>query len=352
MRKVENSEFPEADRVDGCPHPRQTYKLLGHQAAEKLFLSAMENGRQHHAWLITGPKGVGKATLAYRMIRYLLGAKPLLEGSLDCDANDPVSQRIAAQGHGNVFVLRRPYDHKTKKIKSEIPVDEARKLKEFLTQMPSEAGWRIVLVDSMNEMNRNSENSILKSLEEPPEKTMFFLLSDCPGRLLPTIRSRCVSLRLGAVDMADIEPWLGQVSDHDGPIITAATKLSHGAPGRAFALAQLSNEVLSPLTKYIASLTKLSDRVDVDISQLYARVGKKETRMFFWECLADILAAQAIYCETGLWQSAFKPLPVQKETQKWLELSGYIRQLARQMDGLNMEPQSVMLTALNEIRAA
>ena len=176
MRTIETETFPEADRVDGCPHPRETYSLLGHEAAEKIFIRAMTGGRSHHAWLVTGVKGVGKATLVYRMARYLLGASQLLGGSLDFSPDDPVVQRIASLGHGNIFILRRPYDIKTKKLKSEIPVAEARKLKDFLTQKPSETGWRIVIIDSMDEMNRNAENSILKSLEEPPEKTMFFLI--------------------------------------------------------------------------------------------------------------------------------------------------------------------------------
>ena len=263
MRTIETETFPEADRVDGCPHPRETYSLLGHEAAEKIFIRAMTGGRSHHAWLVTGVKGVGKATLVYRMARYLLGASQLLGGCLDFSPDDPVVQRIASLGHGNIFILRRPYDIKTKKLKSEIPVAEARKLKDFLTQKPSETGWRIVIIDSMDEMNRNAENSILKSLEEPPEKTIFFLISSNTGYLLPTIRSRCVSLGLKGVAQDQIKTWLSNRVQQDSDIIEAAVKLSRGGPGRAFALCESADHVLIPLSRFIASLTKSTDRHDV-----------------------------------------------------------------------------------------
>jgi DNA polymerase-3 subunit delta' len=342
MRTVEIDRFPEADRVEGCPHPRETYSLLGHEAAERLFIQAIEGARLHHAWLITGVKGGGKATLVYRMARYLLGASQLLNSSLDFSADDPVSQRLASLGHGNVFVLRRPYDQKTKKIRSEIPVSEARKLKE----------WRIVIIDSMDEMNRNAENAILKSLEEPPEKTMFFLICSNPGRLLPTIRSRCVSLRLTAVPLDQIQNWIKQRGAYDADIMEAAVKLSRGGPGRAFALCESADNVLLPLSRYIASLTKTADRVDMKISQSLARNDRRADRLLFWQCLADLLEAQARFTASGEWASAFKPFPIAKPATTWAGLASRMRQLAGQSDGLNMDHASVMMTALNEIRNA
>ena len=351
MRTIETETFPEADLVDGCPHPRETYSLLGHEAAEQIFIRAMTGGRSHHAWLVTGVKGVGKATLVYRMARYLLGASQLLGGSLDFSPDDPVVQRIASLGHGNIFILRRPYDIKTKKLKSEIPVAEARKLKDFLTQKPSETGWRIVIIDSMDEMNRNAENSILKSLEEPPEKTMFFLISSNPGYLLPTIRSRCVSLVLKSVAQDQIRTWLSNQVQQDSDIIEAAVKLSRGGPGRAFALCESADHVLIPLSRFIASLTKSADRHDVKISQALARNERRQERHLFWETLSDLLGAQARFSVGGEWSSAFKPFPVAKPAKRWAELSARVTQLAGQSDGLNMDHTSVMMTALNEIRS-
>ena len=131
MRKAEIEEFPESDRAPGCAHPRDTYDLIGHSEAESRYLNAYKSGRLHHAWLITGPPGIGKATLAYRMIRHFLGGTSLLETSLNIPQSDPVAQRIASLGHGNFMLLRRPYDFKTKKIKNEIPVDDVRAMGSF-----------------------------------------------------------------------------------------------------------------------------------------------------------------------------------------------------------------------------
>ena len=351
MRTVEIETFPEADRVEGCPHPRETYSLLGHEVAEKTFIKAMSHRRSHHAWLITGVKGVGKATLVYRMARFLLGASQLLTDSLDFSPNDLIVQRLASLGHGNVFVLRRPYDAKTKKLRSEIPVDEARKLKDFLSQKPSERGWRIVIIDSMDEMNRNAENAILKSLEEPPEKTMFFLISSNPGRLLPTVRSRCVSLRLGAVPQEQIQKWIVGQTQQDPDIIDAAVKLSRGGPGRAFALCESADNVLIPLSRYIASLTKSADRQDVKTSQMLARHDRRMDRTLFWETLSDLLIAQAHYTVSGEWTSAFKPFPVAKSATRWTDLARRVTDLEGAAEGLNMDHTSVMMTALNEIRS-
>ena len=131
MHKLEIEEYPEADRAPGCDHPRNTYDLIGHAEAETLFLQAKASGRLHHAWLITGAPGVGKATFAYRIIRYMLGGTPLLPGSLDIPQTDPIAQQLASLGHGNFMLLRRPYDFKRKKLRSEIPVDNVRELGAF-----------------------------------------------------------------------------------------------------------------------------------------------------------------------------------------------------------------------------
>lgn len=350
MRTVETEIFPEADRVEGCPHPRETYNLLGHETAEKTFIKAITQGRSHHAWLVTGVKGVGKATLVYRMARYLLGATQLLTDTLDFSPDDPVVQRLASLGHGNVFILRRPYDMKTKKLRGEIPVSEARKLKDFLSQKPSEAGWRIVIIDSMDEMNRNAENAILKSLEEPPHKTMFFLISSNPGQLLPTIRSRCVNLPLRSIPQDQIRQWTARQVSHDNDVIDAAVKLSRGGPGRAFALCESADSVLIPLSRYITSLTKMADRNDAKISQSLARNDRRPHRILFWETLSDLLQAQARYVASGEWSSAFMPFPLLKTAAQWSAHATRVSELAGQSDGLNMDHTSVMMTALNEIR--
>jgi DNA polymerase III subunit delta' len=166
------------------------------QAAEQGFLDAFNSGRLHHGWIVTGPPGIGKATFAYRIARFLLAGeseRDMFGGSLDVDRATSAARLVTNLAHPELLVLRRPYDFKTKKLKSEITVDEVRRLKGFLAMGAGE-GWRVVIVDPVDELNPNAANALLKSLEEPPKRTVFLLISAAPDRLLPTIRSRCRTL--------------------------------------------------------------------------------------------------------------------------------------------------------------
>lgn len=347
------SDLPQADKAAGCPHPRETYDLIGHKDAETKFVNGHNRGRLHHAWLLSGSQGVGKATLAYRMARRILGAKSLLEDTLDVPASDPVAQRIESQGHGDLFVLRRPYDFKTKKLRSEIPVNETRRMADFFAHKPAEGGWRVCIVDSLDEMNRNSENAILKSLEEPPAQTILILIAHNPGRLLPTIRSRCLNLQLRPVPKDELKPWLRRMRSElaDG-VTDAAVHLSRGGPGRAIALAANSDGVLKPLTQFLASLGKSDARLDQAIAGQLSAKTKRSERQLFWEALQDMLQAQARFTMTGDWQSAFKPFPVTKTPENWQDLWAKCIHLQNREQALNMDKKAVMYDVLSSIRRA
>jgi DNA polymerase III subunit delta' len=196
---------PEDDRLEGLPHPRETVRLLGHASAEAELAEAFAQGRTHHAWLITGREGIGKATLAYRLAAYIMagvGERHASGRSLDVDRNGPTARHIRAQAHPGLLVIRRPYDHKLKRLMTAITVDEVRRIRDFLHL--SGEGNRVVIVDSADEMNLNAANALLKSLEEPPARTTFLVLSARPGRLLATIRSRCRRLDLHGLPDADL----------------------------------------------------------------------------------------------------------------------------------------------------
>jgi len=218
--------------------PRENPSLLGHGAAEAVIDDAVRNGRIHHAWLLTGPEGVGKATLAYRFVRRLL-AGPGVPAATVNDPALPIFRRVAAATHADLLTIERDWDEKRKRLRSEIVVDSARSVADFLRLTPAEAGWRIVVVDGAEHLNRNAANAMLKILEEPPARAVVLLVCASPGRLLPTIRSRCRRLRLGELGPADMDRVLTRcLPEMDPAARTTLASLAGGAPGRAIALAE------------------------------------------------------------------------------------------------------------------
>jgi DNA polymerase-3 subunit delta' len=203
----EAEALPEADRLGDFPHPRETLGLAGHAAAERTLAEAFAGGRLHHAWLFAGRAGIGKATLAYRMARHVL-ARPEerdpTAGSLAVPPDSAAVRQIAQQAHPALLVLRRPYDPQRKRALSVISVDEVRRLRAFLGHTVGAEGWRVVIVDSADELNPNAANALLKSLEEPPPRALFLLVTSRPSALLPTIRSRCRRLDLAPLDASSL----------------------------------------------------------------------------------------------------------------------------------------------------
>jgi len=220
------------------PDPRANPLLLGHQAAEATLAEAARSGRLHHAWLLTGPQGVGKATLAFRFARRLL-AGPSADGSLALDPREKVFRRVAAGAHADLLTVERAWDAKRKRVRGEIVVDDVRRVTDFLHLTPAEGGWRVVVLDGAEDLNRNAANALLKVLEEPPQRAILLLVCSAAGRLLPTLRSRCRRLRLDALDdatLADLlERYLPDTAEAErGRLVT----LAEGSVGRALTLAE------------------------------------------------------------------------------------------------------------------
>jgi DNA polymerase III subunit delta' len=189
--------------LDGAIPPMENMRLFGHEAAEAFLARSYRSGKGHHAVLIEGPEGIGKATLAFRFANHVLShpdpatAPDRME---DPDPASTVSRQIATGASHNLLHLARPTDEKTGKVKSAITVDEVRRAGKFFSQTSGTGNWRIVIVDPADDMNRNAANAILKLLEEPPKRALFLVLSHAPGKLLATIRSRCLPLRLAPLD--------------------------------------------------------------------------------------------------------------------------------------------------------
>jgi DNA polymerase-3 subunit delta' len=213
-REQEIEVFPEADCLEGFAHPRFTERLFGQGEAEAQLGEGLAGGRLHHAWMLVGPEGVGKATLAYRFAKRALHAEDGHGGlfgdaaqptTLDVDPATPAARLVEALSHPDLLVLRRPYDIRNKRFKTAITVDEVRRLRGFLGHRASGRAHKVVIVDSADELNVNAANALLKALEEPPERVVFLLICSMPGRLLATIRSRCRLLMLQPLGHEDLE---------------------------------------------------------------------------------------------------------------------------------------------------
>src|SRR6516164_7852917 len=191
------------------PHPREVFEQEGQEAAEAAFEDARARGRLHHAWLLIGPEGVGKATFAYRAARRLLGAPAdPAHGLLGADPAHPVSRQVINRAHPDLLVLERVgEDGKPRKF---IPVDDARRLSEFFSKSPASAPHRVAIIDAADDLNVNAANALLKTLEEPPSRGVLLMVAHSPGRLLSTIRSRCRRLAFPALTLEAAAAFMRQ----------------------------------------------------------------------------------------------------------------------------------------------
>ena len=251
------------DFAEAAPHPRQTEHFYGHSDAERTMLDSYRGGHLPHAWLIGGPRGVGKATLAFRMARFVLAhpdpsaAAVQKANSLAVPADHPAARRIANEAHPDLLVLRRTINEKTGKLHQDITVDGIRRTVGFFGSTAGEGGWRVAIVDALEELNRSGENALLKILEEPPERSLVLLVSNAPGRVLPTIRSRCRVLSLHAMSTDDVAEAVAAAIDRkpgDPEIVTAAAA-ANGSVSRALDL--LDGATIALRQKIIDLLSQL-----------------------------------------------------------------------------------------------
>jgi DNA polymerase III subunit delta' len=247
-------------------HPRETLNFHGHRDAEMTLLNAYRSGRIPHAWLIGGAQGIGKATLAYRMARFVLahrdpGAASVLSAkTLALDPSDPVVRHVAASAHGGLLTLERTLNDKGV-MRTVITVDETRETISFFGSTAAVEGWRVCIVDTVDELNANAANALLKVLEEPPRQSLFLLVSHAPARVLATIQSRCRKLPLRPLAVDDViraAAEAGQIPPDD-PLLGEAAKAAEGSVARALTL--LGGDALK-LHQRTAALLETLPRVD------------------------------------------------------------------------------------------
>ncbi|PIE15328.1 MAG: DNA polymerase III subunit delta' [Rhodobacterales bacterium] len=375
----------EPDRIPGAPHPRETPSLIGQQAAEAVFLEAFNSGRLHHGWLITGPRGVGKATLAWSIARFLLATpdpdtggglfgEPLpaaVPDSLFIDPDHPVAHRILAGSEPGLKVIRRggagstdrerEKNYADGKFSNDIRVSEIRELTPFLNLSASEGGRRVVIVDCADEMNVQAANALLKMLEEPPARTTLLLVSHQPSRLLPTIRSRCRELRLGPLSVEDLSAALMQANIAMPNGVEALTTLSSGSVGEAVRLINLGGiELYAELVGMLGALPKLDRARALRLAETAAARGS-EARLDLLIGLIELFLARLAragalgHANAGEGAAgeaaAFATLaPHAHAARAWAELAEELGGRMRHGRAVNLDPASLILDTILKIQ--
>jgi DNA polymerase-3 subunit delta' len=359
------------DSLDADPlAPRRNPALVGHGAVERGLAEVAVGGRLPHAIMLGGPRGIGKATLAFRFARWLLAGVeaegPSLFGAaevsgLALDPEHPVARRVSASGHADLLTVERGWDPKRKKLRGEIVVDDVRAVAHFLRLTPAEGGWRIVIVDSADEMNRNAANALLKILEEPPRRALLLLVCHAPGRLLPTIRSRCRKLALQPLAEDEVVTLMRQ---HRPDVVAedaaALARLADGSIGRALELADAGGLALyRGLIDQLAALPRLDIQALHRLADSLARAEAEDAFRTMTELLLDFLArlvagaAEGQAREVLAGESALLDrLATQTRLDRWIEVWENLRALFARADAVNLDRKQVVLDAFFTLEAA
>jgi DNA polymerase-3 subunit delta' len=344
-------ERPPADALEGVPLPRQTTLLVGHQAAEAALLDAYRSGRMHHAWILSGARGIGKATLAFRLARFVF-AHPDPQAPDVATAADlfvppehPVAHRVAAGAHGNLLHLRREWLERDKRYRTEIAVDTIRRITPFLGTTAGEGGWRVVIVDTADAMNRSAANAILKTLEEPPRRTLFLLVTERRGALLPTILSRCRTLALEPLSADATEAVAKAVAPEaaGGADAALAAALAGGSPRR---LIELRREDGVALYRLMRQAIEAGDRAAQ--FRLATLAADAEVMRRVLDLFEDYLARRVRGAEEPEGMSALASVPL----VTWAELWEKAALSGREAETYNLDRRQFVLDLLETSAAA
>lgn len=361
------------DQVEGAPHPRDTQRLFGQASSEAAFLEAYATGRLHHAWLITGPRGIGKATLAWAIARFLLATPPAEEGglfgapppptSLSVDPEHPVAHRIAAGAEPGLKSITRTENEKTGRLRDVITVDDIRALAGFFQLSATDGGRRVVIIDAADEMNTQAANALLKMLEEPPVRATLLLVSHQPSRLLPTIRSRCRVLRMDPLGQEDMQRALTQAGIAVDARSAALTALSAGSVGTAIRLSLLDGlETYAELLRLISATPQFDRARALRLAEAAAARGAEDKRDMLF-VLLDLLFARLartgatgqppeVEVTAGEAEVLMQLAPNPAVGRRWAETAEATAARIRHGRAVNLDPAALVLDTLIKMSQA
>ena len=346
----DSQETVEPDGLEGAPHPREQFAFFGHQDGEGAFLKGLRSGRLHHAWLIGGAQGIGKATLAYRVARTVLDPRKSRDphiDSLDVAPDAAASRQVAALSHPNLSVLRRAAATDKKAASSTIPVDAVRRALGMFGSTAADGGYRVCIVDSAEDLTISSANALLKVIEEPPPRSLFLIVSHAPQRVLPTIRSRCRRLLLRPLEDRDIRaaiaslgsPWSGIPGD----TVEQALRYGEGSIRRTLELLDADK------VSFIGQVTRLLDGLPkTDTKQVFAlaeALSKRDADDSYELALETVQrwVSERLHERAGLGASRLAPL---------VEVCEKIARTAREIDVFNLDRRPFILTLFDDLADA
>ena len=357
---ADTAEVPRLDKIGDWPAPEERADWLGAAAAERTLIDAYRRGRMHHGWLIGGPKGIGKATLAYRFARFAFAnpdpraAAVTAATDLSIPSNHPAFRRLANRAHPNLLALERPFNEETKRYRTELTVTEIRRTVSFFGSTSGEPGWRIAIVDPADDMNPNAANALLKVLEEPPARSLFFLICHAPGRLLPTIRSRTRRLELAPLPPeAIVAAFTGRGGGIAGTDLSLAAQLAEGSLRRAILLVEEGGiETYRALTHLLARLPA------VDIAEMHAFAdsvtgrGADDAYHGFLDLLRDWLGRRVRREPEPEGGGVVSGVVAGVPLARWAEVWEKVERSSADAEELNLDRKQVVLSTLMTLARA